>query len=61
MLSGNLASEDEVLGWLIHQMKSDEIEEVTDQMLERLVEQHEHVAVVICESNNVTFAHFCGN
>ena len=47
--SGNLANEDEVLGWLIHQKKSEEIEDVTDEMLNRLVDKHEHVAVVVCE------------
>ena len=46
---GNLLNEDEVLGWLIHQMKNDEIEEVTDEMLEKLVDNHEHVALVICK------------
>ena len=30
-------------------MKSDEIEEVTDEMLRDIVEKHEHVAVVVCE------------
>ena len=38
-----------MLGWLIHQMKSEEIEEVTDEMLEELLERHSDVAVVICE------------
>ena len=47
---GNLANEDEVLGWLIHQMKSDEIEEVTDEMLDKILDDHEKVAVVICET-----------
>ena len=46
---GNLNDEDEVLGWLIHQMKHDEIEEVTDEMLEKLIEEHEHVAAVVCK------------
>ena len=31
-------------------MKNDEIEEVTDEMLEMLVKSHEHVAAIICKS-----------
>lgn len=49
LYEGNLASEDEVLGWLIHQMKSDEIEEVTDEMLEQILEKFDDVAVVVCK------------
>ena len=30
-------------------MKNDEIEEVTDEMLEMLVKNHQHVAALICE------------
>lgn len=51
MYQGSLVNEDEVLGWLIHQMKNDQIEEVTDEMLEELVANHEHVAVVVCKFN----------
>ena len=46
---GDLSNSNEVLGWLIHQMKSDEIEEVTDEMLEMLVEENPHVAVLFCK------------
>ena len=37
------------MGWLIHQMKSDEIEEITDEMLLKIVEEHKHVAVIVCK------------
>lgn len=50
-----MANEDEVLGWLIHQMKSEEIEEVTDEMLEKLLEKHNDVAVVVCKENYFFF------
>ncbi len=45
---GDLLNEDEVLGWLLHQLMSDELEEVTDEMLDNIMETKEHVAVVIC-------------
>ncbi len=49
LLAGDLNNENEILGWLIHQMKSDEIEEVTDEMLQKLIESFDKVAVVVCE------------
>ena len=54
LFDGNLANEDEVLGWLLHQMKSDEIEQVTDEMLDKIVEEYSDVALVICEFFAVT-------
>ena len=39
----------QVLGWLLHQQKSDEIEEVTDEMLDEILEEREHVAVLVCK------------
>ena len=39
----------QVLGWLLHQEKSDEIEEVTDEMLNEILAEREHVAVLVCE------------
>lgn len=40
---------DEVLGWLLHQMKADEIEEVTDEMLQMLIKEHGKVAALFCK------------
>lgn len=48
-LSGNLLVEEQVLDWLVHQVEEDEIEEVTDEMLDRLIERTEHLAVLFCE------------
>ena len=42
-----------VLGWLLHQQKSDEIEEVTDEMLDEILEEREHVAVLVCKSTHL--------
>ena len=36
-------------------MKSDEIEEVTDEMLKILIDTNPHVAVIFCKWNQFTF------
>jgi len=40
---GDLLNEDEVLEWLIEQKNSATIEEVTDEILMDLIEEHEYV------------------
>jgi hypothetical protein len=47
--SGNLEDEEKVLAWLEHQVKSDEIEDITDEMLDMLIDKMPHVAVLFCE------------
>ncbi|XP_072157617.1 uncharacterized protein [Bemisia tabaci] len=42
---GELLNEDEVLQWLIEQKKSATIEEVTDEILQDLIDEHEYVVV----------------
>lgn len=42
---GDLMNEDEVLEWLIEQKNSATIEEVTDEILTELIEEHEYVVV----------------
>jgi len=42
---GDLINEDEVLNWLIEQKSTATIEEVTDEILKGLVEEHEYVLV----------------
>lgn len=42
---GDLMNEDEVLKWLVQQKHSATIEEVTDEILKELVEEHEYVVV----------------
>ena len=46
LFEGNLENENEVLGWLIHQMKYEEIEHVTDEMIDLLILEHKFVAVL---------------
>uniref|UniRef100_A0A6P7G5Q2 Protein disulfide-isomerase n=1 Tax=Diabrotica virgifera virgifera TaxID=50390 RepID=A0A6P7G5Q2_DIAVI len=43
---GNLEDEEKVLKWLEHQVKHDEIEDVTDEMLDLLIKRKTHVAVL---------------
>ena len=42
---GDLLNEDEVLKWLIEQKNTATIEEVTDEILEDLIEEYEYVVV----------------
>lgn len=46
---GDLMNEDEVLEWLIEQKNSATIEEVTDEILVDLIEEHEYVVVYFSE------------
>ena len=41
-------SEEKVLIWLYHQAHSDEIEDVTDEMLDMLIDSKKHLAVLFC-------------
>ena len=45
---GDLSSEEQVLEWLSHQLESDEIEDVTDEMMDMLIDRSEHLAVLFC-------------
>ncbi|XP_055690225.1 uncharacterized protein LOC129793827 isoform X4 [Lutzomyia longipalpis] len=50
---GDLMNEDEVLEWLLLQKETASIEEVTDEILQELIEEHEYVVVYFtgpCES-----------
>lgn len=47
---GDLINEDEVLNWLIEQKSTATIEEVTDEILKGLVEEHEYVLVYFSKS-----------
>lgn len=45
IFTGDLLNEDEVLSWLIEQKNTATIEEVTDEILSDLIEEHEYVVV----------------
>lgn len=46
---GNLEDEEKVLEWLSYQIKNDEIEDVTDEMLDILISKLPNVAVLFCK------------
>ncbi|XP_066902828.1 uncharacterized protein hlk isoform X1 [Halyomorpha halys] len=48
---GNLEDEDKVLAWLEKQIKSDEIEEITDEMLDMIISKMSHVAVLFYDKD----------
>ena len=45
---GDLKNEESVLAWLAHQVESDEIEDVTDEMLDMLIEKSPNLAAFFC-------------
>jgi len=49
-LSGDLENEDEILEWLVAQLEQDEIEDVTDEMLDRLIKDGKTLAVLFCKN-----------
>nr|XP_008201423.1 PREDICTED: uncharacterized protein LOC663955 isoform X2 [Tribolium castaneum] len=51
LYEGNLEEEEKVLKWLEHQVKSDEIEDVTDEMLDLLIDKKQYVAVLFYDKN----------
>lgn len=46
---GNLEDEDKLLDWLRTQSESDEIEDITDEMLDIIIEKMPYVAVLFCK------------
>ncbi|CAK9820795.1 Protein disulfide-isomerase A5 [Anthophora plagiata] len=49
---GDLMNEDQLLGWLLHQKKHTEIPEVTDEMMEKLIESSPYLAVLFYEKDD---------
>lgn len=46
---GNLEEEEKVLAWFRHQVVNDEIEDITDEMLDLIIEKMPYVAVLFCK------------
>lgn len=46
---GDLLKEDELLGWLLHQKRHSEIPDVTDEMMDILIEKTPFLAVLFCK------------
>ncbi|XP_052860917.1 uncharacterized protein LOC128267978 isoform X3 [Anopheles cruzii] len=51
---GSLEQEEDVLDWLERQTSSDEIEDVTDEMLDMIIEKMQHVAVLFYDKDSKT-------
>lgn len=49
LAAGDLENEEEILEWLVDQLEKDEIEDVTDEMLDRLIKDGKTVAVLFCK------------
>ncbi|XP_077269443.1 hulk isoform X3 [Temnothorax americanus] len=49
---GDLMNEDQLLGWLLHQKKHSEIPEVTDEMVEKLIETSPYIAVLFYDKDD---------
>lgn len=50
---GSLEDEDSLLKWLQLQSSSDEIEDITDEMLDLIIEKMPYVAVLFCKLNGI--------
>lgn len=46
---GELTNEQAVLEWLIHEKESDEIEDVTNKVLNQMIKTSDFLAVLFCE------------
>ncbi|KAJ9596073.1 hypothetical protein L9F63_012741 [Diploptera punctata] len=51
LYDGDLENEDEILEWLVDQLEKDEIEDVTDEMLDRLIKDGKTIAVLFYDNN----------
>lgn len=51
---GRLEDEESVLKWLEAQTTSDEIEDITDEMLDLILEKMPYVAVLFCKLKNIS-------
>jgi len=49
LYNGDLLKEEEVLSWLIHQKRHSEIPEVTDEIVDKLIESEAYLAVLFCK------------
>lgn len=54
---GELEDEEDLLKWLLSQLENDEIEDVTDEMLDKLIKEGNEMLVLFCEfaSSNLSF------
>ena len=55
IFQGDLMNEEEVLAWLFHHVDSEEIAEVTDEMMDKLIANEPFLAVLFCKSDDFAF------
>jgi thioredoxin-like negative regulator of GroEL len=48
LYDGDIENEEEILEWLLEQLEKDEIEDVTDEMLDKLIKEGKTMAVLFC-------------
>lgn len=58
---GKLENEEELLKWLEQQTTSDEIEDITDEMLDLIIEKMPYVAVLYCKQTTRTHVRLVGS
>lgn len=46
---GDLMDEEQILKWLLGQLEHDEIEDVTDEMLDTMIKEGRVIAVLFCK------------
>lgn len=56
LYEGDLMKEEELLGWLIHQKKHSEIPDITDEMMDQLIESQKYLAVLFCMIHKKIFS-----
>lgn len=49
MYDGDLMDEEQILKWLLGQLERDEIEDVTDEMLDTMIKEGRVIAVLFCK------------
>lgn len=54
--SGDLLNEEEILHWLVSQLEKDEIEDVTDEILDSMIKEGSTLAVLFCKCWNYNAA-----
>lgn len=52
LYEGDLLKEEELLGWLLHQKRHSEIPDITDEMMDKLIESTKYLAVLFCKLPN---------
>lgn len=58
VFDGDLQNEEQILHWLVEQLEKDEIEDVTDEMLDKLIKEGKTIAVLFCEYR-ICLTSFC--